>query len=115
MTIEPMLIVNSVAFYIGMRGSVVMFSKYNRPPLFRNELFFFAVNTALIFFFAGSIIWSFFHYNWYVSLLIVLGTLILSPFIIRILPKFITESAVSLILAPIVILVSYYVTALAIG
>ena len=48
MTIEPMLIVNSVAFYIGMRGSVAMFPKYNRPELFRNELFFFALNTALI-------------------------------------------------------------------
>lgn len=92
------LIVATGVFFscLGVMSAEPMFPLINRPVIFRGKWgeWFFTLVTALIFLGALSLlIWSFLNVTWYVNLLVLVGSFLLSAFAIQLLPPFLIHSA----------------------
>ena len=97
------LIVAAGVFFVwlGVSSANPMFPRFNRPSIFRGtwgEPFFGLVTLSIL---AGAIsllVWSFANITWYVNLLVLVGALVISENLVRVLPAFFVGSA----LAPVV-------------
>lgn len=108
---EIMVFINSFFFYLGIRTFIEVNPRYNRPEILRNELFFFFVSTLMLFSYVGFVIWSFFRITWYINILILFGSFIVSALLFKMIPAVFAHSALGLIVPAIVIPLLYYIVA----
>ena len=101
---RPELIVAVGVFLacLGVTTATPMFPAFNRPAVFRGkwgESAFMVTNLVLVAGTIGTILYSFINLTWYVSILLLVGALVVSSFIIQFVPAAIRQSAAGPIIA----------------
>ncbi len=111
MPIGILVLVNSFFFYLGMRTFNAVYPRSNRPEILRNELLFFLFSTLILFSYVGFVIWLFSRGTWYINIFILIVSFSVSPPLFKVMPSFLNQSALGLIVPAIVIPLLYYIAA----
>ena len=97
---------------LGVFTANPMFPRLNRPEVFRGnwgEAFFGVVTLVVLLAGLWTLVRAFLNITWYVNILLIIGTLVVSSNLIRIFPAWFTNSALAPIVAAIGLVVTHSV------
>lgn len=102
MKAEWLVILSSCCWALGMYTVRPILPIYNRPEIYRGTwgtLFFTIVTAGITFGSISLLIWSFLNVKWYITILLVIGSLFVFALLYRFIPLIIRESAFGSIIA----------------